>query len=127
MCTQCVTDICAVFDALVADYFREFPPAFEEAGHRRPKYMPMDVGNAPHSAADFGTLKELIDRAPGIGFKPWEFKTELAKRSGLGEQIEEWANQGKVPNGLARKIILSCAEDVLLERGARPQLTLRAA
>jgi hypothetical protein len=122
-----VTDICAVFDALAARYYRDFPVVTNENEYRRKKYMPMDVSNAPRAADGFDTLKSLIDRAPGIGFEPWEFKTELAKRSGFGEQIEAWANQDKVPNGLARKIILSCAEDILLERGARPQLSLKAA
>ena len=87
----------------------------------------MDVTNAPKAAAQFDTLKELIDRAPGIGFKGFEFKRLLAERTQLGEHIEAWANQGKIPNGLARKMILSCAEDILRERGATPQYTMAQA
>lgn len=130
MCNACETAICAIFDALVAGYYRDFPPPMprnHDGEHVRPKYMQMDVTDAPKVNANFESLAELIKRAPGIGFKPWEFKTELAKRSGFGEQIEAWANQDKIPNGLARKIILSCAEDILLERGAQPRLSLKAA
>jgi hypothetical protein len=126
MCQECVTDICLVFDRLVAGYYQDHPAPREDE-HKRDKYMQMDVRNAPQVAADFGTLKELIDRAPGINFQPWEFKTELAKRSGFGEQIEAWANADKIPNGLARKIILSCAEDILIERGARPERSMKEA
>ncbi len=127
MCNDCVTDICAVLDALILSYWRDHPPTRENEGHKRPKYMQMDVRNAPKAAAEFDTLAELIRRAPGIGFKSWEFKTELAKRTRMGDVIEAWANEDKVPNGLARKMILSAAEDILLERGARPQYSLKQA
>jgi len=127
MCPTCVTDICAVLDAMILSYWHDHPPAREEDGHRRPKYMQMDVRNAPKAAAEFDTLAELIKRAPGIGFEPWEFKTELANRTKMGDVIEAWANQNKIPNGLARKMILSAAEDILLERGAKPQHSLKQA
>jgi len=127
MCTDCVTDICAVLDALILSYWRDHPPVQQNTEHRRPKYVPMDVTNAPKAAAQFDTLKELIDRAPGIGFKGFEFKKMLAERTGFGEHIEAWANQGNIPNGLARKMILSCAEDILRERGAKPQYTMAQA
>src|SRR3989344_113984 len=108
--------------APILAYWRDHPPVREDdEKHKRPKYMQMDVRNAPKAAAEFETLAELIKRAPGIGFKPWEFKTELATRTQMGDVIEAWANQNKIPNGLARKIILSAAEDILLERGAKPQ------
>lgn len=127
MCDECLTDICVVLDALILSYWRDHPPVREGEKHKRPKYMQMDVRNAPKAAAEFDTLKELIDRAPGIGFKPWEFKTELANRTKMGDVIEDWANHDKIPNGLARKIILSAAEDILRERGARPQHSLKEA
>lgn len=127
MCTDCVTDICAVLDALILSYWRDHPPAQEKDGHRRPKYVPMDVTNAPKAAAQFDTLQELIKRAPGIGFKGFEFKKLLADRTGLGEHIEAWANQDKIPNGMARKMILSCAEEIVRERGAKPQYTMAKA
>jgi hypothetical protein len=128
MCDDCATDICAVFDAMILAYWRDHPPVrTEDDKHKRPKYMQMDVRNAPKAAAEFETLAELIVRAPGIGFEPWEFKTELAKRTKMGDVIESWANENKIPNGLARKIILSAAEDILLERGAKPQYSFKQA
>lgn len=128
MCTDCVTDICAVFDAMILAYWRDHPPVRQDSDkHRRPKYMQMDVRNAPKAAAEFETLAELIKRAPGIGFKPWEFKTELANRTQLGGVIEAWANEDKIPNGMARKLILSAAEDILRERGAKPQYSFARA
>ena len=127
MCTDCITDICAVLDMLIISYWRDHPPLQKDNEHRRPKYVPMDVANAPKAAMELDTLKQLIERAPGIGFKGFEFKKLLAERTGLGEQIEAWANQDKIPNGLARKMILSCAEDILRERGATPKYTMAKA
>ena len=128
MCTDCVTDICAVLDALILSYWRDHPPVRQDGKkHKRPKYVQMDVTNAPKAAAQFDTLQELIKRAPGIGFKGFEFKKLLADRSGLGEHIEAWANQDKIPNGMARKMILSCAEDIIRERGAKPKYSMAEA
>lgn len=89
--------------------------------------IPLDVRNAPSAADGFNSLSQLIARAPGIHLSPEAFKQELAMRSGFGEAVEKWASAAKVPNGLARKIILTCAEEILRERGARPSLTLLAA
>ena len=125
MCEIC-DGICRIFDALVSEYYRDFPPISEEEERNRPKYMPLDVRNAPKAAASFTALKDLLDRAGDIGFRGWQFKAELVKRSGYGEWIDSWTN-GKVPNGLVRKIILSCAEDIIRERGAQPSLSLKAA
>ena len=123
MCQECRTGICAMFDAMVRDYFREFWSAEEEG---RPKYMPLDVRNAPESAATKTGFADMASAADGIGLTRMEFLAELSKRSGFGEAIMGWA-KGKIPNGLARKIILTCAEDILKERGARPEMSMQQA
>jgi len=127
MCTQCVTDICAVFDALVLSYWNDHPPVRDDTDRLRPKYMQMDVRNAPKAAAEFETLAELVARAPGIGLQPAELTAELAVRTQMGDVVDDWVCRGKIPNGLARKIILSAAEDILCERGAQPQYSLKQA
>lgn len=124
MCEECRTMICAMFDALVLDYFREFPPrpqSLEEA--RRSKYIQMDVRNAPKSAQTTTGFKEMVEAATGIGYTPGEFMAELAKKSGFKDHVHNWA-RGKIPNGLARKIILTCAEEMIREAGAKPTMSL---
>jgi hypothetical protein len=133
MCEECRTGICALFDGLVRGYFTEFRPEllprpgeFDLSEKKRPKYMPADVGNAPESAATKDGFSKMADAADGIGFTRMEFLTELSNRSGYGEWIMKWAG-GEIPNGIVRKIILTCAEDVLKEHGARPEMSMKLA
>jgi len=128
MCKSCITGICAFFDALVADYHRDFPPApaHDEERVRRPKYMPMDVSNAPESAASKDGFNNMALAADGIGMSRMEFLTGLSQRCGFGAAIMGWA-QGKIPNGLARKVILTAAEEILRENGAQPKRTMQDA
>lgn len=123
MCDTCETLICAAFDALVVDYYRDHPPAFESEEERRLKYMPMDVRNAPKSAQTTNGFNDMVEASTGIGYTPGEFMNELTKRSGFVEQVPNWA-RGKIPNGLARKIILTCAELIIRERDAQPTMSL---
>ena len=138
MCEECRTGICEIFDNLAREYFRDFPltrqsieaflgdlpEMFRE--YRRRKYIPMDVENAPRSAATETEFSKMADKADGIGMSRMEFLTELSSRSGFGEAIMAWA-KGKIPNGLARKIILTNVEDILLERGAKPKMSMQLA
>ncbi len=138
MCEECRTGICEIFDNLAREYFRDFPPTDETiqkflnefplmaSEYRRRKYMPMDVENAPKSAATETEFSKMADAADGIGMKRMEFLTELSSRSGFGDAIMAWA-KGKIPNGLARKIILTNVEDVLRERGAKPEMSMQLA
>lgn len=124
MCEECRTQICAMVDALISDYFRDFPQECVSEETHRPKYIPMDVRNAPKAATNENAFKDMVDAADGIGYTSGEFMGELAKRSGFKDHVHGWAMKGKIPNGLARKIILTCAEEMIRERGARPALTL---
>jgi hypothetical protein len=126
MCNQCGANLCAIFDRLVADYFRDFPAASPEEERQRPKYIPMDVRNAPDSAGDFASLTKLVEHAPEIGLPRMTFLAELSERSGFGNAIQMWMRE-KVPNGLVRKIILSCAEQILREHGAMPTMSMQLA
>ena len=105
------------------DYYRDFPVQLGDDEVKRKKYMPMDVRNAPKSAQTMNGFNEMVQAATGIGYQPGEFMNELAKRSGFKDHVHNWA-RGKIPNGLARKIILTCAEEMIRERGAQPQMSL---
>ena len=121
MCTTCETLICAIFDRLVVQYFLEFPPTDDES--RRPKYMPMDVRDAPNAATTVEDFTKMVEASTGIGYDPNEFMHELGRQTELPEQVANWA-RGKIPNGLARRMILTRAEMMIRERGAAPELTL---
>ena len=123
MCQECKTDICVMFDNLVRDYHRDFPSELRDDEERRKKYMPMDVSNTPKSAQTHSGFNDMIQAATGIGYTPGEFMNKLAKKSGFKDHVHSWA-RGTIPNGLARKIILTCAEDMLRKRGARPEMSL---
>lgn len=126
MCAVC-DGICPFFEALVAAYFRAVPhpPAFEVETSRR-TFMSMELPNAPDAATETRQFADLIDHADLIGMSPDEFRGEIATRSGLTEQVGKWA-MGIMPNGWARKLILTNAEDIIRERGAHPELSLLAA
>ena len=112
-----------MFDNLVRDYHRDFPSELRDDEERRKKYMPMDVSNTPKSAQTHSGFNDMIQAATGIGYTPGEFMNKLAKKSGFKDHVHSWA-RGTIPNGLARKIILTCAEDMLRKRGARPEMSL---
>lgn len=126
MCATCETLICVLFDNLVRDYFRDFPVPQEDVRARRPTYMRLDVRNAEESAATKTGFKAMVEAATGIGYEPGEFLAVLAEKSGFKDHVHNWA-RGTIPNGLARKVILTCAENIIRERGAQPTLSLLAA
>ncbi len=126
MCDTCETLICMLFDALVSDYFRDFPEPQEDASRQRATYMRLDVRNAAESAATKTGFNAMVEAATGIGYDPGEFLAVLAEKSGFKDHVHNWA-RGTIPNGLARKIILTCAENIIRERGAQPTLSLLAA
>lgn len=126
MCTTCETEICAIFDELVAGYLRDFPPilaADERPSRRRPRYMPLDLSDPVESEASKHRFNDMVQASVGIGYDPGEFMNVLAERTGFGDQVRNWA-RGKLPNGLARKVILTCAETLIRERGASPTQSL---
>ncbi len=88
--------------------------------------MPLDISDAVESAANADRFKDMAEAAVGIGYEPGEFLAELAKRSGFKEHVHGWA-RGKIPNGLACKIILTQAEIMIRERGASPEESMREA
>ncbi len=126
MCDTCETLICVLFDNLVRDYFRDFPEPQEAARAYRPTYMRLDVRNAAESAATKTGFKAMVEAAAGIEYDPGEFLAVLAEKSGFKDHVLNWA-RGIIPNGLARKVILTCAENIIRERGAQPTLSLQLA
>lgn len=122
MCDICELSICLFFDMLVMEYYRDNPPVSADEEVRRPRYMPMDVRNAPQAAQSANAFSDMVEAAEGIGYAAGEFLNELGRQTGLPEQVVNWA-RGRVPNGLARKIILTRAEMMIRERGARPELS----
>lgn len=123
MCDTCETLICVLFDVLVRDYFRDFPARQEDVPAHRPTYIRLDVRNAAESAATKTGFKDMVEAATGIGYDSGEFLNVLAAKSGFKDHVHNWA-RGTIPNGLARKIILTCAEKIIRERGAQPTLSL---
>jgi hypothetical protein len=127
MCDECGGRVCAMLDGLIADYWRDFPRRaprdFNLAEAHRPRYVPMDVRNAPKSAERPMGLLELAEHADDMGLSRDEFVSELKLRSQYAGPIDGWLS-GKLPFGLIRKIILTCAEQILREQGARPQYSL---
>ena len=130
MCEDCGGRICALFDDLISDYWRTFPrrapKAFAEIEPKRSRYVPMDVRNTPKSANTQKGLSELVAHANDLGITSEEFLEDLVNRSQYPVPVQEWL-QGKVPNGLIRKILLGNVEDILREHGARPVYSLRLA
>lgn len=124
MCDTCETAICLLFDRLVADYYRDTPRELPET--QRPTYMRLDVRNAAESAATKTGFKEMVMAATGIGYDPGAFLNQLAEESGFKEHVHGWA-RGDIPNGLARKVILTRAEMIIRAAGAQPELSLLAA
>ena len=125
MCIDC-GGICTVLSRMIGDYHREFPAASHDTEDWRPKYVPMDVQNAPKAAIDPAGLADMLEHVEGIGMSRLEFATELSRRSGLGEQVENWIH-GRIPNGWARKLILINAEDIVREHGAHPVMSMQEA
>lgn len=120
MCTRC-DGICLMFGRLVLDLQRDSQPV--RSAPERPTFIPLELGrehNVPH---EYASLDDLIKLAP----ERWNFKETLAARSGYGKVVEAWANRDRIPNGCVRKIILTCAEQILRENGAKPEISLLAA
>lgn len=126
MCDTCEALICAPFNTLVSDYFRDHPHLAAEPEAYRSKFMPLDVRNAPKSATSTSAFKKLVAGATAIGYTPEEFLATLSSRSQFSEQVANWM-EDRLPNGLARMVILTCAEKIIREAGAAPELTLLAA
>ncbi len=119
MCTQC-DGICLMFGRLVLDLRRDSQPVQPQSERRT--FIPLELGRVHNVPHEYTSLGELIKMVPDR----WNFKKELATRSGYGEVVEAWA-KGWVPNGCVRKIILTCAEQILRENGAEPAVSLLAA
>jgi hypothetical protein len=133
MCVECQTDICGFFDILVRAYFAgvalQLNHGADELGaprKRRPKYHVLNVSDKVRSEETKTAFAEMVARAPGIGLAPGAFIGMLAERSGFKKQVHEWARE-KIPHGFAREVILAAAEDILRERGAKPEMTLKIA
>jgi hypothetical protein len=130
MCEDCGGRICALFDDLISDYWQTFPrrapKAFAEIEPKRSRYVPMDVRNTPRSAMKPLGLLQLVEHAGDLGITREEFLEDLVNRSQYSGPIQDWL-QGKIPNGLIRKILLGNIEDILREHGARPVYSLKMA
>jgi hypothetical protein len=115
MCEQCMTDICLFMDRLI-EWELSGKPGREAA-------FKMDVTDKD-LAVPATAFREMVEAATGIGYQPGEFMNELGLRSGFKDGVSNWARNAVLPNGLARRVILQCAEMIIRERGAQPNLTL---
>lgn len=132
MCDVCETRICMLFDELVAGYYRDFPneqprnTAFD-TDVRRSKYVSLEIGTRAEADETLNRFKDMVEAAVGIGYDPGEFMNRLGEMSGYGDWVRDWARNNKIPNGLVRKIILTCAEKLIRENGAAPRLSFAQA
>ncbi len=117
MCEDC-GGICAVLDRMIDEYLR-----MVDGGRHRRFFHPMEIPGK-NSATDSTTLSQFVEQAACIDMTPQELEAELVKRSGFAESVQGWLQEKRVPNGMIRKIILTNAEMIIRERGARPRLTL---
>lgn len=64
-------------------------------------------------AADTNKLRALLDRASSSGMTAREFEDELARLTGFEDVVRAWFQLEETPNGLIRKVILSCAKQIV--------------
>lgn len=65
--------------------------------------------------ADVAELQRLVDRAIASGMTRPSFEDTLAQRTGFEHAVRTWLGFGQMPNGLARRIILNNARQLVIE------------
>lgn len=120
MCTSC-GGICAIVDRMIAEYRRQVTQE-AESSHRR--YFHPTEASGMSGGEDTTSLAKLVEEAACIGMTPQELENQLKHDSGFAEPVAAWIQERQVPNGMVRKIILTNAERIIREYGAKPQLTL---
>jgi hypothetical protein len=69
-------------------------------------------------------LSELLAEASCIDMTPEELGIAIKELTGYEAAIDGWIKEGKIPNGMMRRVILTNAETIIRERGLQPQKTL---
>ncbi len=115
MCIACGAVICAIFDRMIVF---ELARIVGNIGMQRSMHS-TNIGRAT-GPSDTEIFAEFIEHAAELGMTPQELETEISVRSGFAEHVSNWIQEKTIPNGLARKIILTNVEILLKERGAQP-------
>ena len=122
MCEDC-GGICAIFDRMIEDAIRASGRTVGFSEGYRSRFHSTNVKGitGADGPKDEASLHDLVEEAACIDMTPQELEAELSRRSGLGESISLWIREKRVPSGMVRKIILTNAEDIIREHGARPK------
>ncbi len=123
MCDHCGAVICTIFDRMIAREIAFLQAIAHLSESRRPTYYSLEIGTTGRHDTD--KLSDLVAQAKDIGLSPNEMEQELCRRTKMLEPVRGWIAGRFVPNGLARKIILTNVEQILTERGARPERSAR--
>lgn len=65
------------------------------------------------AAADMRELRALVESAAFLGMTECDLEEELAKRTGFEGAVRSWFRRRETPNGLVRKVILNCAQQIV--------------
>lgn len=123
MCDHCGAVICAIFDRMIVRELAYLAAVAHLRESRQPSYYSLEIGSTSRQDAD--KLSDLTNQAKDTGMSSDEMEEELCRRTKMPDVVRKWIHQLFIPNGMARKIILTNVEALLKEKGARPERSAR--